>query len=155
MVNQSKSALTDCNHGCGQRAYTIMTPLTTTIPRHLLHYTTYISTSSVATIRITTFNMVGRITDTIKNDHRTIEASYTRLLDASQKDERVRFKNLFAWELSRNLVGKELVVYPALEKRLGEGGSLANRARNENHSVRRTHPLIHKCTNAEQRSRKI
>lgn len=92
--------------------------------------------------------MVGRITDTIQTDHRTIEASYTRLLDASQKDERVRFKNLLAWGLSRNLVGKELVVYPALEKRLGEGGALANRARNENHSVRQSkqssqHPIQH------------
>lgn len=79
--------------------------------------------------------MVGRITDTVMQDHRTIEASYTRLLDSSQKDERKRFKNLLAWELSRTLVAKELVVYPALEKRLGEGAALANRARNENHSV--------------------
>jgi hemerythrin-like domain-containing protein len=80
--------------------------------------------------------MVGRIIDTVKEDHGTIEACYTRIIDDSKRDEQIRFQNLFTWELARNLVGKELVVYPALEKHLPDGAALASKNRNENHIVR-------------------
>lgn len=80
--------------------------------------------------------MVGRIIDTVKEDHRTIEACYARIVNTSNRDEQIRFQNLFTWELARNLVGKELVIYPALEKRLSAGGSLANKNQKENHTVR-------------------
>ncbi|KAE8351245.1 hypothetical protein BDV28DRAFT_150168 [Aspergillus coremiiformis] len=80
--------------------------------------------------------MLGRIIDTVKEDHSTIEACYARIIDDSNRDEQIRFQNLFTWELARNLVGKELVVYPALEKHLPDGTSLANKNRNENHMIK-------------------
>lgn len=80
--------------------------------------------------------MVGRIIDTVKEDHRTIEACYARIVNTSNRDEQIRFQNLFTWELARNLVGKELVIYPALEKRLSAGGSLANKNQKENHTLK-------------------
>lgn len=81
--------------------------------------------------------MVGRIIDVVKDDHLTIEACYTRITNTSERDEQTRFKNLFTWELARTLVAKELVIYPALEKHLSDGVTMANRNRNANHSVRR------------------
>lgn len=94
--------------------------------------------------------MVGRISDTVKDDHRTIEACYVRIINTSERDEQIRFQNLFTWELARNLVGKELVVYPALEKHVNNGGSLANKSRSENHYVRKKNPardLLCGCAN--------
>lgn len=94
--------------------------------------------------------MVGRIIDVVKDDHLTIEACYTRITNTSERDEQTRFKNLFTWELARTLVAKELVIYPALEKHLSDGVTMANRNRNENHNVRRKNPtkdIQHRCAN--------
>ncbi|RJE20022.1 hypothetical protein PHISCL_07633 [Aspergillus sclerotialis] len=80
--------------------------------------------------------MKSTITDAIKEDHRTVEACYLYVIDESKRHQRARFKNLFIWELSRNLVSKELVVYPALEKKVQGGTFLANKDREENHATK-------------------
>ncbi|KAF5861619.1 hypothetical protein ETB97_012785 [Aspergillus alliaceus] len=80
--------------------------------------------------------MVGRIIDTVKEDHRTLEACYPRIVDESDRKEQIRFQNLFTWELARNLVGKEVVLYPALEKHLPDGAAMASQNRNANHTIK-------------------
>ncbi|KKA23739.1 HHE domain protein [Rasamsonia emersonii CBS 393.64] len=75
--------------------------------------------------------MSSRILDTIKRDHREIEACYDRIIKSTDPDEQTRFQNQFTWELARHAVGEELVLYPALEKHLPDGHELAEKDRNE------------------------
>jgi hemerythrin superfamily protein len=80
---------------------------------------------------------MSRILDTIKQDHRAIEACYERILKSVDPDEQTRFQNQFTWELARHSIGEELVVYPALEQHLiKDGHSLAEKDRAEHQSVR-------------------
>lgn len=83
--------------------------------------------------------MSSRILDTIKRDHREIEACYDRIIKSTDPDEQTRFQNQFTWELARHAVGEELVLYPALEKHLPDGHELAEKDRNESQTVR-IHP---------------
>lgn len=79
--------------------------------------------------------MIGRITDTVKQDHREIEACYQRIINAKDRDEQTRYQNLFTWELARHSIGEELVVYPAFEKHLPDGISMAEKDRREHQTV--------------------
>ncbi|RHZ45588.1 HHE domain protein [Aspergillus thermomutatus] len=80
--------------------------------------------------------MLGRITDTVKQDHREIEACYQKIINASNRDEQTRFQNLFTWELARHAIGEELVVYPAFEKHLPDGIAMADKDRREHQTVK-------------------
>ncbi|KAL1985735.1 hypothetical protein VTN96DRAFT_7483 [Rasamsonia emersonii] len=80
--------------------------------------------------------MSSRILDTIKRDHREIEACYDRIIKSTDPDEQTRFQNQFTWELARHAVGEELVLYPALEKHLPDGHELAEKDRNESQTVK-------------------
>ncbi|PIG82585.1 HHE domain protein [Aspergillus arachidicola] len=52
------------------------------------------------------------------------------------RDEQTRYQNLFTWELARHSIGEELVIYPALEKHVANGKSLAEKDRKEHQSVK-------------------
>ncbi|KKK20215.1 hypothetical protein ARAM_001737 [Aspergillus rambellii] len=80
--------------------------------------------------------MAPRIAESVKQDHREIEACYIRMVNTSDKDEQTRFKNLFTWELARNLVAEEIVVYPALEKHVQGGTTLANKNREQHQKIK-------------------
>ncbi|PYH41103.1 hemerythrin domain-containing protein [Aspergillus saccharolyticus JOP 1030-1] len=80
--------------------------------------------------------MTGHIIDTVKEDHGEIQACYGRIVSSADRQEQIRFQNLFTWALARNTVGKDLVVYPAYEKHLSEGSTLAEKRRKENHAVK-------------------
>jgi hemerythrin superfamily protein len=79
--------------------------------------------------------MIGRITDTVKQDHREIEACYQRIINGKDRDEQTRYQNLFTWELARHSIGEELVVYPAFEKHLSDGIAMADKDRREHQTV--------------------
>jgi hypothetical protein len=72
--------------------------------------------------------MIGRITDTVKQDHQ-------KIINAKDRDEQTRYQNLFTWELARHSIGEELVVYPAFEKHLPDGISMADKDRREHQTV--------------------
>jgi hypothetical protein len=58
----------------------------------------------------------------------------------SNHDHQQRFGNQFTWELARHSIGEELVVYPAMEKYLGDKGKqMAEEDRKEHHEVSNTH----------------
>lgn len=78
----------------------------------------------------------ARISDVIKQEHRELESIYDRIVKSEDKDEQTRFRNLFTWELARHFVGEELVVFPALEKNVQGGVSIADKDRHEHHNVR-------------------
>ncbi|EAW09084.1 HHE domain protein [Aspergillus clavatus NRRL 1] len=84
----------------------------------------------------TTPIMTGRITDTVKQDHRQLEACYDKIMHATDRDDQIRFQNLFTWELARHSIGEELVVYPAFEKHLPDGVSMADKDRREHQTVK-------------------
>lgn len=77
------------------------------------------------------------ISQVITHDHRELEQYYNEVINnEGNQDHQQRFGNQFVWELARHSVGEELVVYPALEKHLGEEGKkMADEDRKEHHSV--------------------
>ncbi|PYI13910.1 hypothetical protein BO86DRAFT_385783 [Aspergillus japonicus CBS 114.51] len=80
--------------------------------------------------------MTGHIIDTVREDHNEIQACYGRIVSSADRQEQIRFQNLFTWALARNTVGKELVVYPAYEKHLSAGAATAEKRRKQNHTVK-------------------
>ncbi|KAA8641975.1 hypothetical protein EYZ11_004264 [Aspergillus tanneri] len=80
--------------------------------------------------------MTPRISDTIKEDHREIEATYDRIITSYDRDEQIRFQNLFTWELARHFVGEELIIYPAFEKHIPDGASIADKNRKVHQRVK-------------------
>ncbi|KAK9233851.1 hemerythrin HHE cation binding domain-containing protein [Lipomyces kononenkoae] len=84
----------------------------------------------------TTRAMVS-VLDAIKNDHRELEEYYSNVINAKDANNQTKWQNQFTWELARHSVGEELVIYPALEKHLGEEGvKLANKDRTEHQVVK-------------------
>lgn len=80
--------------------------------------------------------MAPRVIDTIKQDHRELEAYYNHITKSSEKDDQTRYQNQFIWELARHSIGEELVLYPAFEKHLHDGSVLADKDRQEHQNVR-------------------
>ena len=62
------------------------------------------------------------ITAAVKDDHEEMEEYYEKVINSDDADTKTRYGNQFVWELARHAVGEELVVYPAMEKHLGEEG---------------------------------
>ncbi|KAL2373722.1 hypothetical protein RJ035_001842 [Blastomyces gilchristii] len=81
------------------------------------------------------------ISDTIKTDHRELEAYYDKIINPKDQDEQVRYQNQFTWELARHSIDEELVVYPALEKYVKGGKALADKDREE-HQVEEEEDLV-------------
>ena len=76
------------------------------------------------------------ITEALKQDHLALDGFYHQITQASDADHKKRFRNIFTWELARHLVSEELTVFPAIEKHLGNGKSMAGRDREEHQVVR-------------------
>ncbi|KAF1739616.1 putative hemerythrin-like protein [Beauveria bassiana] len=81
---------------------------------------------------------MSTISDAIIKDHRELKQYYDEVVNnPSNHDHQQRYGNQFTWELARHSVGEELVVYPALEKYLGDRGKqLADSDRKEHHEVK-------------------
>jgi len=62
------------------------------------------------------------ISDAVIHDHRELEEYYEKYTNASTIKEKTEWANQFRWELARHSVGEELVLYPAMEKYMGEKG---------------------------------
>lgn len=107
---------------------------------------------SPATVRIATLNNLSRfasnksvsqiaamstISNAIIKDHRELKDYYNQVINnTGNHDHQQRFGNQFTWELARHSVGEELVVYPAMEKHLGQKGKdMAEHDRKEHHEV--------------------
>lgn len=78
----------------------------------------------------------ARISDVIKQDHREIQEAYDKILSAKDHAEKIRWRNQFTWELARHSIGEELMLYPAFEKYVRDGKSMAARDREEHLMVR-------------------
>ena len=79
---------------------------------------------------------MSSISDAVTKDHRELEEYYNNILNATDADTQTRWQNQFTWELARHSISEELVVYPAMEKYLGEKGKdFADKDRKEHQEV--------------------
>lgn len=80
----------------------------------------------------------GSISAAITKDHRELEQYYNEIVNnPNNKDHIERYGNQFTWELARHSVAEELLIYPAMEKFMGEKGkALAENDREQHHQVR-------------------
>ncbi|KAL7916549.1 hypothetical protein GGI35DRAFT_45065 [Trichoderma velutinum] len=81
---------------------------------------------------------MSTISEAIIKDHRELEEYYNEVVNnPGNHDHQDRYGNQFIWELARHSVGEELVVYPAMEKYLGEKGkAMAEDDRKEHRVVK-------------------
>ena len=78
------------------------------------------------------------ITEAITKDHRELENYYKEIVNNPDNiDHQTRYGNQFTWELARHSVAEELLVYPAMEKYMGDKGKEhAESDRKQHHQVR-------------------
>ncbi|KAL2268032.1 hypothetical protein VTJ83DRAFT_2878 [Remersonia thermophila] len=80
---------------------------------------------------------MSTISDVVTKDHRELESYYNEIINSNDPDHQERFGNQFTWELARHSVAEELIVYPAMEKLLGDRGhKMAEDDRKEHHRVK-------------------
>lgn len=83
------------------------------------------------------------LTEAITSDHRDLEKYYKIIINSKDADEQERYGNQFTWELARHSVAEELIVYPAMEKYMGEAGKdHAEKDRKQHHQVSRRPNLL-------------
>ncbi|EEQ85106.1 hypothetical protein RJZ56_002515 [Blastomyces dermatitidis] len=61
------------------------------------------------------------ISDSIKKDHRELQAFHNQIVNADNDIIKARFQNQFVWELARLSAAEELLLYPAFEQHLADG----------------------------------
>ncbi|RBQ73798.1 hypothetical protein FVER14953_10078 [Fusarium verticillioides] len=80
---------------------------------------------------------MSAVSDAIVKDHRELKDYYNEVVNSTDHDHQQRFGNQFVWELARHSIGEELIVYPAMEKYMGDRGKqLADEDRQEHHQVK-------------------
>jgi hemerythrin superfamily protein len=87
--------------------------------------------------RLASIRAASTISEAITKDHRELKKYYEEIVNNPDDiDHQDRFGNQFTWELARHSVAEELLVYPALEKYLGDKGKEhADHDRAEHHKV--------------------
>ncbi|KAF5664648.1 HHE domain-containing protein [Fusarium circinatum] len=80
---------------------------------------------------------MSAVSNAIVKDHRELKKYYTEVVNSTDHDHQQRFGNQFVWELARHSISEELVIYPAMEKYMGDQGKrLADEDRDEHHQVK-------------------
>ncbi|KAF5706862.1 HHE domain-containing protein [Fusarium globosum] len=80
---------------------------------------------------------MSAVSNAIVKDHRELKKYYTEVVNSTDHDHQQRFGNQFVWELARHSISEELVIYPAMEKYMGDKGRrLADEDREEHHQVK-------------------
>ncbi|THU93346.1 hypothetical protein K435DRAFT_829503 [Dendrothele bispora CBS 962.96] len=81
---------------------------------------------------------MSSLTAAVKEDHEEMYEYYDKYLKASgDQDAQTRWSNQLFWEIARHAVGEEIVVYPLMEKHLGQKGiDLADQDREEHQFVK-------------------
>lgn len=95
-----------------------------------------IGTSASRAFRSSRILRAPALTEAITSDHRDLEKYYKIIVDSQDADEQERYGNQFTWELARHSVAEELIVYPAMEKYMGDAGKdHAEKDRKQHHQV--------------------
>lgn len=75
------------------------------------------------------------ISDSVKKDHKELEAFHNQIVNADNDIIKTRFQNQFVWELARHSAAEELLLYPALEKHLADGKERVEKDRERHQKV--------------------
>ncbi|KIW90999.1 uncharacterized protein Z519_08782 [Cladophialophora bantiana CBS 173.52] len=77
------------------------------------------------------------VLNAIKHDYAELKEHYENILGAQDTDSKIHWQNQFTCEFAPHSLGEELVVYPATERHLDQGGKeMANKDRKENLKVK-------------------
>jgi hemerythrin superfamily protein len=76
-----------------------------------------------------------KVSQAIQHDHQQIKDYYNHAINSKDPDEQERYGNAFIWELARHSIAEEIVVYPALEKIIQDGQSIADKDRAQHQDV--------------------
>jgi hemerythrin superfamily protein len=87
--------------------------------------------------RLASVRAASTISEAITHDHRELQKYYDEIINNPDDiDHQTRYGNQFTWELARHSVAEELLVYPAMEKYMGEKGKEhAEHDRKEHHKA--------------------
>ncbi|KAH7091361.1 hypothetical protein FB567DRAFT_558298 [Paraphoma chrysanthemicola] len=93
--------------------------------------------------RLASLRAASTISEAITHDHRELQKYYNEIVNNQDDiDHQTRYGNQFTWELARHSVAEELLVYPAMEKYMGDKGKEhAEHDRKEHHKA--SLPLLH------------
>ncbi|PGH04353.1 hypothetical protein GX51_03512 [Blastomyces parvus] len=69
------------------------------------------------------------ISDSIKKDHRELEAFHNQIVNADHDIMKARFQHQLVWEVARLSAAEELLLYPAFEQHLPDGKERVERDR--------------------------
>ena len=76
------------------------------------------------------------ISEAIGHDHNNIDTFAEKIKSASTLREKIEWRNQFTWTLARHAISEELIMYPAMEKHMGqEGVELTNVDRAQHQAV--------------------
>jgi len=94
--------------------------------------------------------MHSSLTEAIKEDHNEMYEYYDKYVvcgKAGDKDGQTRWSRQLIWEVARHAVAEEIVVYPLMEKHMGEQGKeLADQDRADHQFVKEKLYMIEKFT---------
>lgn len=87
--------------------------------------------------RLACTRAASTISEAIIKDHRELKEYYNEIINNPDNiDHQTRYGNQFTWELARHSVAEELLIYPAMEKYMGDKGKEhADHDREEHHKV--------------------
>ncbi|KAI1337884.1 hypothetical protein F5Y15DRAFT_417670 [Xylariaceae sp. FL0016] len=78
----------------------------------------------------------GPLAEAIKAGHHELKSYHPHLTSHKDVDERVRYQNLFTWELARQAVAQDIVIYPAMDDALNEGVGIAKKSRAQSQKIK-------------------
>ncbi|KAI2635984.1 hypothetical protein GGS21DRAFT_58839 [Xylaria nigripes] len=81
-------------------------------------------------------SQIWKVSQAIQEDHNQLKDYYNRVINPKDLDEQERYGNAFIWELARHSIAEELVVYPALEKEIPDGLSIAEKDRTQHQNIK-------------------
>ncbi|KAJ2998053.1 hypothetical protein NUW58_g441 [Xylaria curta] len=82
-------------------------------------------------------SQIWKVSEAIREDHKQLKDYYNHVVNSKDLDEQERYGNAFVWELARHSIAEEIVVYPAFERDIQDGRSIADqdRAQHQNISI--------------------
>ncbi|KAJ4352184.1 uncharacterized protein N0V89_007531 [Didymosphaeria variabile] len=79
---------------------------------------------------------MSTVSDVIIHDHKELKDYFNEIVNSTDHDHQARYGNQFVWELARHSIAEELIVYPAFEKYLPEGKTMAESDRKQHHQLK-------------------
>ncbi|KAI5917409.1 hypothetical protein F4810DRAFT_717742 [Camillea tinctor] len=92
----------------------------------------------------------GPLASGIKADHERLQSYHLHITSTKNPEERTRYQNMFIWELARRLIAKELILFPAIEKAIPGGLSLAKRGRDDSQRIKQELHTFQKLSPGDQ-----